>query len=509
MHLNMQKVQRTMIEFKNINKSFFGNPALSDVCFQANSGEILALLGQNGAGKSTLMKILSGAYQKDSGQILIDNKEVEISNPLDAENRGIGIVYQELSGIPHLTVAENIIVGKDPVKGLFLDTEKQNKIASDMLQKLGADSIPVNKKLGKLSVSQQQICEIAKCMAGNPRIVVFDEPTTSLTNSERKDLFRIMKKMRDDGLTIIFITHYLEEAIEMCDRCVIMKDGKVAYHGDMQSLDEKQIVNYMIGQKMDHFYADYEVYDTGKTALEVQGLADSKMVSDADLKVNYGEVLGVSGLIGAGRTELAQLIFGARHRTKGKILLDGKEARIRCESDAVRQGIAYINEDRRIGGLNLAMPIKFNLSLPGLFLGKSEMTGKVFVKDRNLNDISRNLVSRLEIKCNSIQDVMVNLSGGNQQKVSIGKWIATGSKIFIFDEPTKGIDVLAKAKVYQEIRNLARSGCAVIVISSYNAELLGVCDRIAVMTKGKIIGEYDRNVSEETLMLAQAGIMAS
>ena len=492
-----------MITFNNISKSFLGTAALSDVSFTANSGEITALLGQNGAGKSTLMKILSGAYQKDGGEILIDGQAVEISNPIDAEKLGIGIVYQELSGMPHLTVSENIVIGKDPVRHGFLDVKEQQRIAQAMLDRLGADDIPVNRKLGELNVSQQQICEIAKCMASNPKIVIFDEPTTSLTTREKEKLFAIMEKMKRDGLTILFITHYLEDALRLSERCVIMKDGRVAYAGAMEGLDDKKIVSYMITQKMDSFFPEYHDSTTSQVALEVRGVSDD-VVHDCNLKVHYGEVLGLSGLIGAGRTELAHLIIGARRRRHGEVLVNGAACRIRDEYDALKNGIAYISEDRRIGGLNLTLGIDFNIALSSLVLKrKSVMGGLSLVSDRGIAEVSGEMIGKLDIKCQSPRQKVANLSGGNQQKVSIGKMVASGSKIIIFDEPTKGIDVSAKAKVYEIIRELAFEGCAILVISSYNPELQGVCDRISVMAHGKIVDTFERGVTEETLMLAQ------
>ncbi len=492
-----------VIEFKNIRKTFPGTVALDDVSFTAKSGEITALLGQNGAGKSTLMKILSGAYQKDSGSILIDGTLVEIMSPIDAENRGIGIVYQELSGLPHLTVSENIVIGRDPVRYGFLDVKKQREIAGMMLERLGAKDISPDQRLDELSVSQQQICEIAKCMAANPRIVIFDEPTTSLTNREKEKLFAIMKKMRQDGLTVLFITHYLEDALRMSDQCVIMKDGRVVCSSPMVEMDEKKIVGHMITQRMDSFFPEYHSYITDHVALETRALSDH-VVHDCNIQVRYGEVLGLSGLIGAGRTELAHLIIGARKSTDGQVLVDGSVRHIHGVYDALCCGIAYISEDRRTDGLNLSMGIDFNLSLSSLVLKSQRVMGKPpFVSDERIWNMAEEIIGALAIKCWSPKQKVSNLSGGNQQKVSIGKMIASGAKVLIFDEPTKGIDVSAKAKVYEIIRELAREGRAIIVISSYTPELQGVCDRICVMSRGRIISDFARDTAEEELMLAQ------
>lgn len=491
-----------MIEFRHITKTFFSNKALDDVSFKAYDGEILALLGQNGAGKSTLMKILSGVYKKDEGEIRIEGQEVELGSTEESRKNGIGIVFQELSNVPHLTVAENIVLGSEPQRKLFIDKQQQKKIAREMLDRMGITEISADRKLLGMSVSQQQICEIAKCISQNPKIVIFDEPTTALTVKEKEKLFEIMNKMKEDGLTIIFITHYLEDAILMADRCVVMRDGKVAFYGKMKGLTEDQLVSHMIGERVGDFFPKYHNYVTNKVAFELKGLSDGRM-EPIDMKVNYGEVVGLAGLIGAGRTELAHLIIGEGKVKKGSILINGQEANIKNENDALKYGIGYINEDRRTGGLNLTMSLQFNLSIPSLVAGRKEVLKGIFTDDEGISKITNNMIDKLAVKCNSPKQKLMNLSGGNQQKISIGKWIASGVRILIFDEPTKGIDVLAKAKVYEVIRELAKHGCAVIVISSYNPELQGICDRIDVMAKGRITGSFGRNVSEEELMLAQ------
>ena len=340
-------------------------------------------------------------------------------------------------------------------------------------------------------------------MYGRRTEVVFDEPTTSLTNREKEKLFEIMNKMQEDGLTILFITHYLEDALQLCKSCVIMKDGRVAYHGEMASMTEQSIVNYMVSQSIDSFFPEYHSTVTATVALAVSDLEDTA-VHGCSLELRYGEVLGLSGLIGAGRTELAHLLIGERKPHRGQILVDGQVCRFHDEYDAMRKGIAYINEDRRIGGLNLTMDVGFNLALSRIVMKRSDVVRRgVFVNSKAVLQNGDDMIEKLAIKCSGQNQKVSTLSGGNQQKVSIGKMVASGSKILIFDEPTKGIDVSAKAKVYSIIRELAAEGCAILVISSYNPELLGVCDRIAVMSRGKIVQTYDRGVTEETLLLAQ------
>lgn len=492
-----------MIEFKNICKSFFGNVVLKDINFRVNPGEILALVGQNGAGKSTLMKILSGVHRPDGGQVLLDDKPVHFKDASDSEKSGIGIVYQELSGMPHLSVSDNVVLGKDPKNRLgLLDFKRQNRQVQEIFNRLGVQ-LDIRKKLGHYPASTQQLVEIAKCMYKNPKVVVFDEPTTSLTTVEREKLFEVMDKMRQDGLTIIFITHYLEEVVRMADKCVVLKDGGVTYYGTMEGMDEAKLISYMIGQTLEHYYPPLEDHTTSQVALELKGFGGG-IVSPCNLTVHYGEVVGLAGLIGSGRTELMHMVIGAAKHQYGQLLLDGNPVSIKDPSTALKKGIAYINEDRRVGGLNLSMPVKFNITLPSIAKGKKDIVGKAsFVKSKAERDMVSRMIQSLEIKCSSPQQRAITLSGGNQQKISVAKWIAAQPKIYIFDEPTKGIDVLTKARIYEIIRELAQQGAAIIVISSYNPELIGTCDRIEVMSKGKMVATFGPGVEEHELLLAQ------
>lgn len=354
-----------MIEFKDICKSFFGNPVLKDISFQVNPGEILALVGQNGAGKSTLMKILSGVHRPDSGQVLLDGKAAHFKDASDSERHGIGIVYQELSGMPHLSVTDNVVLGKDPKTRLgLLDFKRQNRLVQDIFDRLGVQ-LDIQKKLGHYPASTQQLVEIAKCMYKNPKVVVFDEPTTSLTTVEREKLFEVMNKMRQDGLTIIFITHYLEEVVRMADKCVVLRDGGVTYYGTMEGMNEAKLISHMIGQTLGHYYPPLENHTTSQVALELKEFGGG-IVSPCNLTVHYGEVVGLAGLIGSGRTELMHMVIGADKPQYGQILLDGQSVTIKDPSMALKKGIAYINEDRRVGGLNLSMPVNFNISLPSI-----------------------------------------------------------------------------------------------------------------------------------------------
>lgn len=492
-----------MLEFKNISKSFFENVVLRDISFSVNAGEILALAGSNGAGKSTLVKILLGIHQADSGEIRIDGEVMHFNNVVDADKAGVGIVYQELSTIPHLTVAENVVLSQDVRQGFhFLDVKKQNEEVKKVFERLGVD-IDITRPLGDYPTSTQQLVEIAKCMYKNPKLVVLDEPTTSLTNKERERLFEVMDKMRKDGMTIIFITHYLEEMFRMADKCAIMRDGMMQYFGPMNEITENELVAHMIGQRLDAFYPEIHSHKTDKTALELKSFGGG-IVEPVDFKVNYGEVVGMAGLVGAGRTELVHMVIGHTKHSSGDVYIDGEKVKISSPSDALNYGIAYINEDRKNGGLHLDMGIDFNIVLPSILRKKDTVVKKSgFVKNKGVDQMASRMVKSLEVKCTDKKHPVLTLSGGNQQKVSIAKWVAAEPRIYIFDEPTKGIDVMTKARVYDLIRELAENGAAVIVISSYSPELIGVCDRIDVMAKGKFVACFEDKVTEHEIALVQ------
>lgn len=492
-----------MLEFKNISKSFFKNKVLDGISFKAESGEILALAGQNGAGKSTLMKILTGIYQADSGEILIDGEEVHFSSVSEADAAGVGIVYQELSVIPHLTVAENVVLSQNVNRGFhYLDKKKEIAQAEEIFRRLGVE-IDVTRPLGEYTASTQQLVEIAKSIYKNPKLVVFDEPTTSLTSKEREKLFEVMDTMRKDGMTILFITHYLEEMYRMADKCVVLRDGKVQYYGVMDKLPKEELVNLMIGQRLDAFYPKIESYVTEREAVALVGFGGG-IVKPCDLKVNYGEVVGLAGLVGAGRTELVWMMIGHTRHSYGSIRIDGKEVTIKDPGDALELGIAYINEDRKNGGLHTGMGIDFNVLLPSIVKERKGVVSSAgLINEKGAKEAADEMIKSLEIKCVDARQKVMTLSGGNQQKVSIAKWIAAAPQIYIFDEPTKGIDVLTKSRVYDIIRELAKEGKAVLVISSYTPELIGVCDRVEVMAKGEIVASFGQGVTENDILLVQ------
>lgn len=493
-----------MLEVKNINKSFFGNPALVDVSFSVEDGEIISFVGQNGAGKSTLMKVLSGAITADSGEIVINGEKVVIRDPMDSEKHGISIVYQELSNMPHLTVSANIVSGHEKMKGVWLDKKEESAVAREYLKRLGEEIDP-DMLMSKLSISQQQICEIAKAISKNPKIVILDEPTTALTMQEREKLFEVMRKMKKEGLIILFITHYLEDVLELSDKCLVLKDGKTIYSGNMEGLNQEKLVNMMVGQKVENFYPLRNKVEIGEVALELRDFGDDR--ARCSFRLHYGEIVGLSGLIGAGRTEIAKMIFGEEKAKYGELLLDSKTVTINSPQEAITRGIAYISEDRKKEGLCTKLTIGHNLSLPSMVARRKDLfKGSGLIHNKNESKKNQEMIERLQIKCTGEEQMVYNLSGGNQQKISISKWIETNAKIYIFDEPTKGIDINAKISVYHAMNELAESGAAVLLISSYNPELLELCDRILTMSRGKMTVEFSKDkdkFTEKDLMLAQ------
>lgn len=492
-----------MLELSNVSKRFYGNQALKDVTFSAYPGEIHALMGQNGAGKSTLMKILAGVYSLDAGEIRIGNELVRISSPKDAELNGISIVHQEMSTLPHLTVAQNIMIGQEPTnKWGGIDRKNLNEMAVKSLNRLGITINP-DTKISDLSVSQQQACEIAKAISKNPKIIILDEPTAALTKLERDALFATMRKMKDEQFTIIFISHHLEEVFELADHCTVLRDGQVVFTGSIEEVDEYKLVQMMVGYSVENFFPPRTASATNRVALELQQFGGGR-VEPIDLKLKYGEIVGLSGLLGSGCAEVARMIFGVDKVSNGRILVDGQEVDIKNPNQALKSGISLISEDRRTEGLALNLSIRSNMSLTSMILGKNEICRNQIIQKENELEFSERLAKRLKIKCSSVEDRVISLSGGNQQKISIAKWIETGCNIFIFVEPTKGIDVAAKVEVYRLINELADKGAAILMISSYNPELLGMCDRIIAMSRGRITKEFGPNSTETELVMAQS-----
>jgi len=493
---------RPILEMHKISKRFPGVIALDSVDFSISAGEAVALAGENGAGKSTLMKILGGVYQPDGGDVVIDGKLTAIGSVRDATAKGIGFVHQELNVLDNLTVAENVFLGREPRQARFLiDRKKLRSETRRYISRLGLEVEP-DTKLSELSIAQQQMVEIAKALSMNARIVIMDEPTSSLTLTETGQLLSVIADLRIEGVSIIYISHRLGEIKQIADRVVVLRDGKNAGTLERPDIHHDNIVKLMVGRDIEKFYSHGS--GGGSTAFaEIRELRTSRYAgTPISFDVRKGEILGIAGLVGAGRSEAAQAIFGVDAAEEGKISLDGKRVDIRSARDAIRHGIYLVPEDRRIAGLIVDLPIRENITLPAL----SRYSSAGLISKERESKRAREMCDRLGVKAPSTETRAANLSGGNQQKVVLAKWLSLDPRLLIFDEPTRGIDVGAKAEIYQLMRDLAASGVAIMMISSDMEEILGESDRIAVMHEGAITGILDRaEASEEAIMKLAVG----
>ena len=492
-------MEEYIVKMEHICKTFPGVKALDDVSFNLKPGEVMALLGENGAGKSTLMKILSGVYTKDEGTILIDGKEVPIMNQKVASEKGIAIIHQELNMCHHLTVAENMFLGREPLKHGLIDTKKMNSDAKDLLLKLGVDIDPTT-ITGELQVSKQQMVEIAKALSINAKVLIMDEPTSALTAREIDELFTIIRQLKESGCGIVYISHRLEELSHITDRVTIMRDGHYITSGNFNDFTMDEIIANMVGREIKEKYPRVDCA-VGETVFEVKNLNAGRLVRDISFSVRKGELVGIAGLMGAGRTETTRAIFGADQKESGKIFVEGKEVFIRNPKDAIKNGIVLAPEDRKKDGLCIKLPVRENISLPNL----DGLTGKnLVINSRKENDISQKAIKDMNIKLPHAEVNAETLSGGNQQKVVVGKWLAGNSKLVMFDEPTRGIDVAAKVEIYHLMNQLKENGIGCLFVSSELPEVIGVADRIIVMCDGRITGELSREEATQEKVLALA-----
>ena len=490
------------LQLEGITKRFPGVLALDGVDFDVAAGEIHCLLGENGAGKSTLMKILSGAYQKDSGRICIDSKEVEIVNPQAAERLGISIIYQELNLIPALTVTENIFLGRELVSRTGrIDSAAMRKEAQEILDTLQI-SLASDAVIRSLSMGKQQMVEIAKAITRGGRILIMDEPTASLGSSEIRELFEIIRQRARAGTAIIYISHRLEELFEIGDRVTVIRDGRKIATRKVADTTRGELISLMVGRDINEQY-QRKPTTPGPELLRVEHLDTPSGLKDVSFTLHAGEVLGFAGLVGSGRTELMRAIFGADRKTKGKVYLNGKLAAVPNPEAAVRNKIGFLTEDRKAQGLFLAHTVARNVTISAL----ERMGPPLRLNAKVEQSEVQNLIQALRIRTPSAQQIVRNLSGGNQQKTVIARWLFTKSKILIFDEPTRGVDVGAKAEIYNIIDELARSGVGIILVSSDLPEILTISDRIAVMSRGHLTGIIDRSeaTQEGVLKLALEG----
>jgi ribose transport system ATP-binding protein len=494
--------KRVVVRMEAIDKSFPGVHALDHVSLDAREGEVHALVGENGAGKSTLMKVLAGAIVPDSGTIALNGEEVSFRHPVDALRAGISTIYQEFMLCPNLDVASNIFLGRERATGSFVQEDLHRKESRRYLKLLHLDIDP-RRLVGELPVANQQLIEIAKALALESGVIVMDEPTAVLTERETRELFAILKRLRAEGRTVIYISHRMEEIFEIADRATVLRDGKLVGTVEISDVDQDQLVRMMVGRDLETAFqrraaAEHEAVVGGRApALEVRDLSRAGVFERVSFVVRPGEVVGMAGLIGAGRTEVLRAIFGLDERTGGVILRDGKEVEIRQPRDAIEHGIGLTTEDRKRDGLFPNWTVRANLSIANL---KAVANGP-FVQGRSERHEALGLIKRLDIRPANPDHLMVNLSGGNQQKVTIGRWLATDPDVLLLDEPTRGVDVGAKLAIRQVIRGLAEQGKAIVMVSSELPELLATADRILVMRAGRLVAELDgRTTSEEEIV---------
>lgn len=492
-----------VLEAKGIMKTFPGVKALQDVDFALEPQEIHALMGENGAGKSTLVKVLTGVYQADGGTITLGDKVLQrIETTKQAFDLGISVIHQELNLLPHLDVATNIYIGRLPKNALGLvDWKKVHADADEVLRQVAAD-FDSHDIVRDLSVSQQQLVEIAKSVSRKAKILFFDEPTSSLTPAEVQNLFRIMRNLKEQGITMVYISHKLDEIEEIADRITVMRDGRKVMTKNMKDVSMDEIISAMVGGMITNRYPKNYV-EIGGPIFEVKDLNRKGVLHDINFTLRSGEILGITGLMGAGRTELARAIFGADPIDSGEIFVEGKKVKIRNVSDAINAGIGLLTEDRKTQGLLLNLSVNDNTAIAALNSKKAskKLTARGMLHKKKIRENTELYCKKLQVKTPSIQQKVVNLSGGNQQKVIIGKWLSTDSKILIFDEPTRGIDVGTKAEIYKSMEELAASGVGIIMISTELPETLGISDRVLVMRKGRIVAELDpKKTSEEEIV---------
>ncbi|RFA34028.1 D-xylose ABC transporter ATP-binding protein [Virgibacillus dokdonensis] len=491
------------VQMNNISKAFSGNKVLQQVDFTVNRGEIHALMGENGAGKSTLVKILTGIYTKDQGNIYVQGKQMTFSGPKHAEAYGISVIHQELNIIPHLTVAENMFLGKELTYGKtgILNRREIRRRTAEALTNLGVHDIKAEQLAGELSIGKQQMVEIAKALTTNAELIIMDEPTAALTDHEIENFFRVIKNLQADGVSIVYISHRMEEIFEICDRITVLRDGQYIGTKATPHTSFEEIVKMMVGRELGERYPARN-HAIGEIVFQVKNLQLANYFRNISFSVREGEILGVAGLMGAGRSEVMEAIFGYRKLDRGTIELNGRQVVIKHPRDAVNAGIGFITEDRKSKGLIIHASIKENIALPNL---RALSKCGVIHKSKEKQCISE-LMLKLQVRATNEAQEVKSLSGGNQQKVVIAKWLAIQPRVLILDEPTRGVDIGAKKEIYTMMNELSKEGVAIIMISSELPEVLGISDRVMVMHEGEITAFIDREeADQETIMTAATG----
>ena len=488
-----------ILTMKGIDKSFPGVHALDHVDLEVRRGEVHALMGENGAGKSTLMKVLTGIYSKDEGTITFEGKEVEFTNPREAQDAGIVIVHQELNMLGHLTVAQNIFIGREFMKGKFIDDRKMNEEARKLFDQLGIDIDPPE-TMSRLTVGKQQMCEIAKAISHDAKVIIFDEPSAALTEAEIEELFKIIRDLRERQLGIVYISHRMDEIKVITDRVTVMRDG--GYVGTLITKDctKEDIINMMVGRVIyEDPKTESQVAKDAPVVLKVEHLNAGRMVQDVSFELHKGEILGFSGLMGAGRTETMRALFGADPKQSGDIYINGEKVDIKTPKDAVSHGIGYLSEDRKRFGIIVDKTVAENSTMASL----DEYMKGLFIDKKKEKEVAQKYVDILKTKTPGVDQLVVNLSGGNQQKVVIAKWLVRNCDILIFDEPTRGIDVGAKSEIYHLMNELVAEGKSIIMVSSEMTEILRMSDRIVIMCEGRKTGELGiEEATQERIMHA-------
>lgn len=494
-----------ILEMRGISKAFSGVQALEKVDFNVRRGTIHALMGENGAGKSTLMKILIGIYQPDEGEIIFKGEKITITDTNYALNKGISMIHQELSPIPCMTVAENIYLGREPLMGrsFFIDKRRMEKKTAELLKSLEMQNqIIPSQKMHELSISKTQMVEIAKAISYDADLIIMDEPTSAITEKEVEHLFKIMKSLKEKGVSIIFISHKLDEVFEICDEITVLRDGKYIGTETTNSLSKDKLIEMMVGRDIKQIFVK-EQAEIGDVILSVKNLTKVGKFENVSFQLRKGEILGIAGLMGSGRTELAECLFGVDKADSGEVYIKGKRVQIKSPQDAIKYKMAFLTEDRKLTGCFLPLAVKDNMIVASIdkFIRRGLLDKSI------INSVCNELKEKLDIKTPNLHQLIKNLSGGNQQKVLIARWLLTEPDIFILDEPTRGIDVGAKAEIHKLMSRLAKSGKAIIMISSELQEILGMSDRILVMHEGKLMGELKGyEATQEKIMQIATGI---
>ncbi|WP_277674443.1 sugar ABC transporter ATP-binding protein [Piscibacillus halophilus] len=493
--------KQPLIEMKGISKSFVGNKVLHEVDFEVKSGEVHALLGENGAGKSTLMKILTGIYDRDEGEVLVKGEPVHFQNTKESEEKGIAVIHQELNIIPYLTVMENMFLGREIKYGKtgFINKKKMIEKSKEYLGQLGVEIDPLT-PAKELSVGQQQMVEIAKALSLNAELIVMDEPTAALTDREIERLFEVIDRLRSKGVGVVYISHRMEEIFKICDRISVLRDGEYIGTRDVEGADYDEIIRMLVGRQLGTLFPERETV-VGSIRMKVDKLS-SDIFQDVSFELKEGEILGVAGLMGAGRSEIMEALFGYREVQAGKVYINGKETKINNPLDAIKAGIGFVTEDRKEEGLVLSMSVRENFTLTNL----KDRSNYSVISNQKERDFVNGMIERFNVKTSGMEQEVKSLSGGNQQKIVIGKWLGINPKILILDEPTRGVDIGAKKEIYQIMNELTQQGVSIIMISSELPEVLGMSDRILVIHEGQISAELNRDeADQEKIMYAATG----